>query len=159
MAGAFQSDAFQTNAFQSEGALGPVSRTITPTGVINLSGTSLIDVWGGFQRKVVVASGGMLFTGVGAINKLVGVVATGGSSFSGWASVVRSGIVKEGTFNDFFINAIRGMGIDGFNLYGYWKSLSDGTHNQLNDMKKSVLKNMGYTGTVNDMERKYWEDR
>lgn len=157
MAGAFQSGVFQTNAFQTDGeASGPQSREITPSGTLLISGASLI---GGFRQRTVVTSGGTIFSGVASVGKMMGIGATGGIGFSGFASVVRSGIVKEGAFNDLFIGALRAIGVKGFNLYDYWKSLSDGSKTQLNDIKKSVLRGMGYTGSLNDMEKKYWESQ
>ena len=45
---------------------------------------------------------------------------------------------------------------DMYNENTYWRSLYAGSSKSVNDIKKEVLVGMGYSGSLGDMEKKYW---
>ncbi len=39
----------------------------------------------------------------------------------------------------------------------YWRTLAGGSTKSINQLKKDYLRGLGYTGSLNEMEKKYWE--
>lgn len=135
----------------------------TLSGVSNILKTSLIS-------RTVQGVGGLVLRGTSAMNRAITASPLGGGIvYSGRATLL--GVIGGtygfvvGTLNDVVYQKLQLMGHVGsrndmLNENIYWRGLAEDTNTlSLNEVKKKVLKGMGYTGTINNMEKKYWEER
>ncbi len=70
--------------------------------------------------------------------------------------------VATGTTVDAQVLKLRALGRTGalndmINENVYWRALAGGSTLPLNDVKKNVLRGLGYTGALPDMEKAYWQ--
>lgn len=180
---AFNSSAFNSNAFD----VGSTTHTysVSPSGGLVASGTALAargavrSASGGLsflgsattlarQSRTIVTSAFIALAGTSPLVRNNQITASGGFLLSGTSLLLRTGDTLGmvlGAINDVVFQKLRLMGLFGsrndmLNENTFWRGLAGGnTTNPLNDIKSVVLRGLGFSGQVNDMEKKYWENK
>lgn len=149
------------------GAVMQRSKSFAPQSGFLLGGVAIT------QKAILRAytpSGGIQLGGAGSSGRGEARGATGGFGVFGGASVTALAFIPPAVIipgavplNDLIVQKLRatlqkdGAYGDLYNENYYWRNFGI-TKTALNDVKKAVLKDLGYAGQMNNMEQQYWEN-
>jgi hypothetical protein len=135
-------------------------------GGFTLSGVTSSIPGTGNRQRVFTASGGVLMSGTTSLSKGATRLATASIQLGGQAvvsRVIEGAMEFLGALGDVIVAKLKWLGGIGarndiLNENQYWRDLAGGSNKPLNDVKKQVLKDQGFIGALNDMEKDYWRD-
>lgn len=134
-------------------------------GGLQLAGNAMTSFSNQLQSRIITPIVGVVIGSATVVGKTLTIFTSGGMNFGGASSIMKNGLMTViGTISDVMYKKLVLRGGNGGSINDmineniYWRALAGGSMKPLNDVKFIVLSGMGYTGSLNDMEKKYWEN-